>query len=104
VPTQLPIIQGSAAAHLVAAFRSLSAQSSSAEDVGSLMRYFRITYEWHSRPRYREGRLGTCQVTFAASNQTDAYKLAQDDGKIRFPRHRWRVLYCEELTGIMSDS
>jgi hypothetical protein len=61
------------------------------------MRYFRITFEWHTRPRYRAGRVKTCQVTFAASNQTDAYKLAQEDGKNRFPRHRWKVLYCEEL-------
>lgn len=62
------------------------------------MRYYRITYEWHSRPRFRAGRLKTTQVTFAASNQIDAYKLAQEEGKKMFPRHRWKVVYCEDLT------
>ena len=62
------------------------------------MKYFRVTFEWHTRPRYRQGRVKTCQVTFAASNRTDAYKLAKEDGNTRFPRHRWRVIYCEDLT------
>ncbi len=62
------------------------------------MKYFRVTYRWHARPRYRYGREKTTQITFAAGNMTDAYKLAQDKGKEMFPRHRWQVVYCEELT------
>lgn len=61
------------------------------------MRYFKITFQYHSRPLFRKGRLKQCSVTFAASNITDAYRLALDDGAARFPRHTWQVLSCEEL-------
>jgi hypothetical protein len=62
------------------------------------VRYFEVTYEWHTRPRFKRGRLKQCKVTFAASDQTEAYRLAQEDGTKRFPRHRWQVVSCEELT------
>ena len=52
------------------------------------MRYFEITYEWHSRPLYRKGRLRRDAFTFAGENVTDAYKLAVEEGKKKFPRHQ----------------
>ena len=62
------------------------------------MRYFSIEFEWHTRPLYRKGRLKTCKIAFAANDQTEAYRLAQEAGKTRFPRHKWKVIGCEELT------
>jgi hypothetical protein len=62
------------------------------------MRYFSITFEWHTRPLYRKGRVKQCSVVFAAENQTQAYELAREDGNRRFPRHKWKVVGCEELT------
>jgi hypothetical protein len=62
------------------------------------MRYFSIEYEWYSRPLYRKGKLKTAKKTFAASDQTEAYRLAQEDGKQNFPRHRWKIIGCLELT------
>jgi hypothetical protein len=61
------------------------------------MRYFEITYEWHSRPLYRKGRLRRDAFTFAGENVTDAYKLAVEEGKKKFPRHKWQVVACREI-------
>lgn len=62
------------------------------------MRYFRFELEWKTRPLYRKGRLRTERVTFAAEDLAEAYRLALDEAKTRYPRHKWRMLHCEELT------
>lgn len=59
-------------------------------------RYFTVVFEWHSRPRFRPGRVKTCELVFAANDQTHAYRLAQDYGEQSFPRHKWKVLSCKE--------
>jgi hypothetical protein len=63
------------------------------------MLYWSIEFEWHTRPRFKKGRLRTCRVAFAAPDQTEAYRLAKEDGKARFPRHKWQVLSCTESDG-----
>jgi len=65
------------------------------------MRYFRADYEFHTRPRYHKGRLRTDTFTFAiADSQTDleALRIANEEGRRRYPRHRWKITRCEELT------
>lgn len=47
---------------------------------------------------YHKGRVKRCKAVFGADDQTQAYKLAQDDGKKKFPRHRWHIVGCVELT------
>ena len=62
------------------------------------MKYWTITFEWHTRPRFRKGRIRTCKVAFAAHDLTEVYVVAKKDGETRFPRHNWRIIGCEELT------
>jgi len=61
------------------------------------MKYFRVTFEWKTRPWYRKGRVKTHEVTVAANDQTEAYKTAQEIGAKRFYRHKWGVLSVEEI-------
>ena len=61
------------------------------------VRYFEIIFTWNTRPRFRKGRTTSTAVTFAASNHTEAYRLAQDYGIARFHRHKWHVSSCIEL-------
>lgn len=68
------------------------------------MRYFEFFFEWHTRPRFRKGRLRTAFKTFAAEDQTQAYELARAEGKKMFPRHRWAVVGFRELTGSHEQS
>jgi hypothetical protein len=67
------------------------------------MRYFSVTFEWKTRPLFRKGRLVYKNVAYAARDLTDAYRLAQDDGHARFPRHKWKIVACVELTYPQSD-
>lgn len=62
------------------------------------VRYWSVEFEWHTRPMFRQGRLKTCRVAFAAPDQTQAYELAREEGQKRFPRHKWKVVGCQELT------
>lgn len=68
------------------------------------MRYFSVEFEWHTRPRFRKGRLRTCKVAIAAEDQTQAYVLAKLEGAQKFPRHRWKVVSCDELTPSSEES
>jgi hypothetical protein len=66
--------------------------------MGGVMRYFRFEFEWHTRPMFRKGRDRKCAAVFAAANYEDALFLAIQEGKSRFPRHKWKLSICTELT------
>lgn len=61
------------------------------------MLQFAVTFQWHSRPLHRKGRIKYTSVVFAAHDMTEAYRLARTDGLQRFPRHRWHVSACIQL-------
>lgn len=63
-----------------------------------MMRYWSIEFEWKTRPMFRKGRLKRRKVAFAAEEQTQLYELARAEAKRLFPRHRWAIVGCEELT------
>jgi hypothetical protein len=62
------------------------------------MRYFKVYFEFKTRPLFRKGRWRTETRTFGAVDRLDAYRLAVADGELRYSRRRCLILGCEELT------
>lgn len=66
------------------------------------MKTFSIKYELKSRPLLQNGRYysrpSTTEIrTFAAADNTEAYRLAVAEGVLRFQRRKWKIVDCLEV-------
>lgn len=58
---------------------------------------FAVVYRWPTAPTYRPHRYLQETVTFRAACMLDCYRLAEIEGRRRYPRRAWTVLCCVEV-------